>query len=231
MKLNEVAVIFGGTGLTGKHLVSLILGDPKFSEIIIVSRNKINLNHKKITNKIINFSKYEEIESSILKNSIVFSCIGTTMHQVNGNEKKYKSIDLDITVNIAKASKKVGAKKFLFISAARANSLSKNFYLKLKGDIENTVIDCNFKSVFIFRPSLLLGKRKEKRPIEKIVQRLKKTNKRPLLFKKNIAEAVKKIYLERRRTYNEADFRINCNSLKPEEIVDKIIKYYEASRN
>ncbi|MBO97716.1 MAG: semialdehyde dehydrogenase [Flavobacteriales bacterium] len=170
MKLDEVAVIFGGTGLTGKHLVSLILGDPKFSEIIIVSRNKINLNHKKITNKIINFSKYEEIESSILKNSIVFSCIGTTMHQVNGNEKKYKSIDLDITVNIAKASKKVGAKKFLFISTARANSLSKNFYLKLKGDIENTVIDCNFKSVFIFRPSLLLGKRKEKRPIEKIVQ-------------------------------------------------------------
>ena len=170
MKLNEVAVIFGGTGLTGKHLVSLILGDPKFSKIIIVSRNKINLNHKKITKKIINFSRYEEIESSILKNSIVFSCIGTTMHQVNGNEKKYKSIDLDITVNIAKASKKVGAKKFLFISTARANSLSKNFYLKLKGDIENTVIDCNFKSVFIFRPSLLLGKRKEKRPIEKIVQ-------------------------------------------------------------
>ena len=67
--------------------------------------------------------------------------------------------------------------------------------------------------------------------IEKIVQRLKKTNKRPLLYKKNIAETVKKIYLERRRTYNEADFRINCNSLQPNEIVDKIIKYYEVSRN
>ena len=72
MKLDEVAVIFGGTGLTGKHLVSLILGDPKFSEIIIVSRNKINLNHKKITNKIINFSKYEEIEKSSLTGLVNF---------------------------------------------------------------------------------------------------------------------------------------------------------------
>ncbi len=170
MKLNEVAVIFGGTGLTGRHLVSKILKDPNFSKIIIVSRKKINLSHRIITNKMINFSRYEEIESSILKNSIVFSCIGTTMHQVNRNKKKYKSIDLDITVNIAKASKKVGAKKFLFISSAGANSLSKSFYLKLKGDIENAVIDCNCKSVFIFRPSLLLGKRKEKRPIEKIIQ-------------------------------------------------------------
>ena len=72
MKLNEVAVIFGGTGLTGRHLVSKILKDPNFSKIIIVSRKKINLSHRIITNKMINFSRYEEIESSILKNSIVF---------------------------------------------------------------------------------------------------------------------------------------------------------------
>ena len=67
--------------------------------------------------------------------------------------------------------------------------------------------------------------------IEKIVQRLKKTNKRPLLFKKNIAAAVKKIYLERKRTYNEADFRIKCNFLKANIIVDKVLELYEKSGN
>ena len=67
--------------------------------------------------------------------------------------------------------------------------------------------------------------------INELVKRLSKTKKRPLLFKKNIKDTISKIYLERKRTYNEADFRIKCNFLKPEAIVDKITKLYEKSRN
>ena len=67
--------------------------------------------------------------------------------------------------------------------------------------------------------------------INELVKRLIKTKKRPLLFKKNIRDTVYKIYLERKRTYNEADFRIRCNFLKPEVIADKIVKYYEKSRS
>ena len=66
---------------------------------------------------------------------------------------------------------------------------------------------------------------------DEIVKRLKKSSKRPLLFKKNLIETINKIYLDRRRTYNEASFRIRCNSLKSEEIVEKIILFYEKSRN
>ena len=64
---------------------------------------------------------------------------------------------------------------------------------------------------------------------EILIKRLCKSKKRPLLYKRNIPEAVNKIYLERKKTYNEASFRIRCNFLKPEEIVDKIILFYEKS--
>ena len=67
--------------------------------------------------------------------------------------------------------------------------------------------------------------------IEELIKRLKKTNKRPLLYKKNLSEEIKKIYAERKKTYNEADFRIKCNFLKLNEIVDKILKLYEKSGN
>ncbi len=67
--------------------------------------------------------------------------------------------------------------------------------------------------------------------INELVKRLSKTKKRPLLFRKNIKDTVSKIYLERKKTYNEADFRIKCNFLKQEAIVDKITKLYEKSRN
>tara|TARA_Y100000022_G_scaffold146820_1_gene128614 strand:- start:1410 stop:1925 length:516 start_codon:yes stop_codon:yes gene_type:complete len=68
-------------------------------------------------------------------------------------------------------------------------------------------------------------------PIEKLVKRLKNSRQRPLLLKKNLKETVKKIYFERKKFYNEADYRIRCNSYKSEEIADKILNLYEKSGN
>ena len=68
-------------------------------------------------------------------------------------------------------------------------------------------------------------------PVDELIKRLKKNNKRPLLNNKNIGETVRKIYLDRKKIYNEADYRIKCNSLRSEEIVDKILNLYENSRS
>ena len=65
-------------------------------------------------------------------------------------------------------------------------------------------------------------------PIDHLIIRLRKNSKRPLLFKKNLAEAAKKIYLEK-KIYNEADYR-KCNSLKSNEIAGKILNLYEKSK-
>ena len=68
-------------------------------------------------------------------------------------------------------------------------------------------------------------------PLNELIKRLKKSSQRPLLYKKNIEETVKKIYFERKRIYNEADYRIKSNSLKSDEIVKKILNLYEKSKN
>ena len=67
--------------------------------------------------------------------------------------------------------------------------------------------------------------------IEDLLERLKRSKKRPLLQKKNVDDAVKKIYLERKKFYNEADYKVKCSSMKSGEIVEKILKLYENSRN
>ena len=164
------AVLFGGTGLTGGCILDLLKNDSDFKSIILVSRKTFTLSSNKISNKVINFSDPVEIERCIKKDSIVFSCIGTTQAQVKGDKKKYREIDFDITINIANACKKLNAKKFLFISSGGANSSSSNFYLKLKGEIEDAVIKTKNNSLFILKPSLLLGKRNNSRFIEKIGQ-------------------------------------------------------------
>jgi dTDP-4-dehydrorhamnose reductase len=164
------AVLFGGTGLTGGCILDLLNNDSDFKSIIVVSRKTFTHSSNKISNKVIDFSDPVEIERCIKKDSIVFSCIGTTQAQVKGDKKKYREIDFDITLNIANACKKLSAKKFLFISSGGANSSSSNFYLKLKGEIEDAVIKTKNNSLFILKPSLLLGKRNNSRFMENIGQ-------------------------------------------------------------
>ena len=67
--------------------------------------------------------------------------------------------------------------------------------------------------------------------VAELIKRLKKTKKRPLLYNKNLNDTVNKIYLDRKKTYSEADYRIKCNFLGPEKIVNKILKLYEKSGN
>tara|TARA_E500000331_G_scaffold127977_1_gene125400 strand:+ start:1025 stop:1672 length:648 start_codon:yes stop_codon:yes gene_type:complete len=164
------AVLFGGTGLTGRCILDLLNNDSDFKSLIIVTRKLFIHSSNKISNKVIDFSDPAEIESCIKQDSIVFSCVGTTQTQVKGDKNKYRAIDFDITLNIANACEKLNAKKFLFISSGGANSSSSNFYLKLKGEIEDAVVKTKNNSIFILKPSLLIGKRKNSRFIESIGQ-------------------------------------------------------------
>ena len=45
-------------------------------------------------------------------------------------------------------------------------------------------------------------------PLEELIKRLKKGRQRPLLYKKDIRKTVKKIYFDRKKIYNEADYKI-----------------------
>ena len=60
-----------------------------------------------------------------------------------------------------------------------------------------------------------------------LINRLKKSKKRPLLFRKNISDTIGKIYFDRKKTYSEADYRLKCDKLKTDTIVGKILEKYE----
>lgn len=169
MKFEEIT-LFGSTGLIGGLLLKFLVNDSDFKKIKVVSRKSLSLNHEKITNKIIDFSNYKSLSKSVKNSKIVFAAIGTTKSKVKGNKAEYRKIDFDILCNIAKACKENNVQSFLFVSSSGANINSNNFYLKLKGEIEKSILSLNLLSTSIFRPSLLLGKRKEKRFGEKIAQ-------------------------------------------------------------
>tara|TARA_B100000965_G_scaffold351891_1_gene326781 strand:+ start:427 stop:1083 length:657 start_codon:yes stop_codon:yes gene_type:complete len=169
MKSVEIT-LFGGTGLIGTFLKEEMVKDSFFKKINFVTRKLFKSNHRKITNHIIDFSNYEEISNTIKNSDFVFSAIGTTQSKVNWNKDEYRKIDYDINSNIALACKKFKVKNFSLVSTAGAKYKSNNFYLNLKGEIEKNIISMNLLSTSIYRPSLLLGNRKDRRIGEKIAQ-------------------------------------------------------------
>ncbi len=83
------------------------------------------------------------------------------------SKKAMRKVDVIYPLTIAKLTKKMGAKQFLFVSSLNANAQSPIFYSRIKGELENDVRKICFDSVSIFRPSLLLGNREEFRLGEK----------------------------------------------------------------
>ena len=67
--------------------------------------------------------------------------------------------------------------------------------------------------------------------INYLLPRLRDVRKRPLLNQDNFEETINKIYSERKKIYNESNFRIKCNLMEKKEIVNKIIELYEATGN
>jgi len=169
MKSKEVT-LFGATGLIGSSILEILINDIYFHKINIVTRNPFSLNHKKISVHVIDFSDTKAISKTVRNSDIVYASIGTTQTKVKGDKKAYRKIDYDILFNIAKVCKENNVENFSFVSSSGAAIKSKNFYLNLKGEIENSVLNLNLPSTSIFRPSLLLGKRKEIRFGEKIAQ-------------------------------------------------------------
>jgi len=162
------ATLVGATGLIGNYLLEELLNDPFFDTVRILIRRPIDITHPKLEKKIVDFNDNDSLLVALSNSDVMFCAIGSTMKKVNGDKEAYRKIDFDIPVKLARFCKMTGCEKFILVSSAGANSKSRNFYQRLKGETDEAVKSVGLKTVHIMRPSLLLGERKEFRLGENI---------------------------------------------------------------
>jgi len=171
----KTAALIGATGLIGGEVLTFLLNDPYYERTRILVRRPFPLEHPKLEKKLVDFEDGDSVLVALDGCDVVFVAIGTTQKKVKGDKRAYRKVDYDITVNVARYSKMAGCRSFVFVSSAGANSKSNNFYLRLKGEVEDAIMKLELNSVHIMQPSMLLGKRAESRPLETIGQPLMKT--------------------------------------------------------
>lgn len=156
------AAIAGSTGFIGTHLIELLTSDDTFTSVDVLSRRPLELPEK-----------FNVVEGDLSKAElspeldVAFCALGTTMATA-GSKAAFYHVDHDLVIGFAEKAKKARARTFVLVSSLGADANSSNYYLKVKGEVEQNLEKIGFNSLLILRPSMLMGDRKEFRLGERI---------------------------------------------------------------
>ena len=163
--MDNVAVIIGATGAVGRKILEEVLEKEFYKKVYVLGRSSVTklVDNEKLEKIVVDFENLE-FDINILNNADVFAALGTTIKIAKTKENQRK-IDLDYTINFAKICEG-RVRSFNVVSAVGANSRSKSFYSSLKGELEEQLQKMNLGTLRIYRPSLLIAKRVDKRMME-----------------------------------------------------------------
>ncbi|BCX80138.1 NAD(P)H-binding protein [Campylobacter sp. 19-13652] len=147
------AILLGATGASGGVLLRELLDDASFTSVSAYTRRPLEIKHEKLQNHVIDFDRILELE--LLGADVLFSTLGTTIKDAGSKQAQYK-VDVTYQLEFAKKAHEAGIQTLVLLSSAGADEKSCAFYTRIKGELEEAVKDLGFKSVSIFRPSILL---------------------------------------------------------------------------
>lgn len=160
------AVLFGSTGLIGTNILRLLNSSNEFTSITSFVRKRSDIVPSKVKEIVTDFQNIEEYKDEFACD-VCFISIGTTIKQA-GSQEKFKEVDYTFVFNIARLCKIMDVKSVLVVSSLGADPNSTVFYSRVKGEMERDVSKLELNSLYFFRPSLLLGDRKDFRIGEKV---------------------------------------------------------------
>ncbi|WP_052094561.1 NAD-dependent epimerase/dehydratase family protein [Pseudohaliea rubra] len=156
------ALLAGATGLVGQELVQLA-ADAGYP-LTTVGRRDVEGVAATIRT---DFSSALALPPA----RVALCALGTTMAAA-GSRADFYAVDHDAVLYFARSAHAVGIQHFVAITAVGAHVRSPVFYSKVKGEIERDLAALGFARLDIVRPGLLLGRRRERRPGEALLQRL-----------------------------------------------------------
>jgi uncharacterized protein YbjT (DUF2867 family) len=160
----KIALLAGASGFVGNLALDALLDSADVSRVFAITRRPLGREHPRLANRIIQFG---QIESQLkgLTCQFALCCLGTTLRQA-GSEQAFRQVDVDAVLAFARTAKAAQAQRFVVVSSVGADPGSKNFYLRTKGEMEQALMGVGFQCLDILQPSVLLGWRREIRPLE-----------------------------------------------------------------
>ena len=141
----------------GQAVLAALLADKTYSAVHCVGRRKLSLQHPKLVQHVVDFQAPSGLKA-LPHVDDCFIALGTTI-KVAGSQAAFRAVDFEAVVTVARAALAQGATKLGVVSAMGANTHSRVFYNRIKGEMELSLARMGFKSLVIARPSLIDGDR------------------------------------------------------------------------
>ncbi len=170
---NALSVLLvGATGLVGRECLRLLLADSGFGRIVVVTRRPLSpdVRSPKLATHVVDFDHLNEYDELFNVDAIICA-LGTTIRQA-GSRTRFRTVDFDYPLAFARLGRRHGCKHFLVVTALGANTRSRYFYNRVKGELEDSLRGLDYPRLTIVRPSLLLGPRAELRLGEEVAKRV-----------------------------------------------------------
>ncbi|MEM0964257.1 MAG: NAD-dependent epimerase/dehydratase family protein [Bacteroidota bacterium] len=161
------ALLVGASGLVGGHALRILAQDGRWSRVVTLDRRPLAVASERHEPHVVDFTALDEIDDERFACDDVFCCLGTTI-KAAGSQEAFRWVDLELPAAIGHRARSAGATQMLLVSAYGADTDSRIFYNRTKGEAEDAISDLGFASVQILRPSLLAGDRQETRVGERI---------------------------------------------------------------
>ena len=153
------ALVLGSTGAVGRHIVESLIDNHEIQEIHVFVRRQVTYTSPKVTVHIVNFDEPREW-AHLVTGDILFSAMGT-----NRKEAQW-TVDYTYQYEMARIAAQNGVKKYGLVSSLGANPKSKFFYMSMKGQLEEVILELPFEAIVIVRPATLI--REEPKLVERI---------------------------------------------------------------
>jgi uncharacterized protein YbjT (DUF2867 family) len=167
--MGRTALVVGATGLVGGHVLDALAKDARWSRVVVLARRSAGRADEKIEEHVVDFEKLATGDLGNLALSgidDVLACLGTTI-KVAGSQDRFRRVDHDYTVAVARLAHAAGARRLGLVSSVGADARARNFYLRVKGETEKDVGELGFDALVIAQPSFLMGERSASRAGER----------------------------------------------------------------
>lgn len=155
------AIVIGATGAVGMELLDVLIRDPRYEQVLAFARRDPGMKAEKLRFYRVDFNRPEEWQEMV-RGDVLFSALGTSKKQAGSKEAQYH-IDYDYQVGVARIARENGVPRMVLVSSVGANSSSRWFYLRLKGQIEEDIAALRFDGLTILQPPSLIRKHAKRR--------------------------------------------------------------------
>lgn len=158
-------MLVGATGLVGGHVLQQALADPAVAQVVAPTRKPLTP-QPKLINPVVDFERLPEDAEWWAVDAVVCT-LGTTI-RVAGSQAAFYKVDHDHPLEVAYLARRHGARAFALNSALGADTGSRVFYSRTKGETERDLQAVGYPSLTLVRPGLIGGQRQESRPLEQL---------------------------------------------------------------